>query len=121
MTYDGDQHITAMTAGGHGLGFAIPVAMHTMGGIAAQQRWISPPVVDGEAIRHRAAAVLQHCYHWLESAVPLVPESVELIPALVTAVQQYEAQQYAACLAQANAVVQTVRQLRFTVPALPPL
>jgi len=82
---------------------------------------MAPPAIPAEAQRQQAAAVLQYCYRWLESAVPIVPQTAELVPVLVTAVQQYEAAQYDACLAQALAVVQTVRQLRMTVPALPPL
>ena len=79
------------------------------------------PAIPAEAKRQQAAALLQHCYRWLESAVPIVPQTAELVPVLVTAVQQYEAQQYDACMAQAVAVVHTVRQLRTAVPALPPL
>jgi hypothetical protein len=82
---------------------------------------MAPPAIPAEALRQQAAAVLQHCYRWLESAVPILPQTAELVPVLVTAVQQYEAQQYDACLTQVASVVQAVRQLRLTVPALPPL
>jgi hypothetical protein len=82
---------------------------------------LAAPAIPAEALRQQAAAVLQHCYRWLESAVPIVPQTGELAPALVAAVQQYEALQYDASLAQALAVVQTVRHLRAAAPALPPL
>jgi hypothetical protein len=82
---------------------------------------VPTPVIPAEVLRQQSAAVLQHCYRWLESAVSIVPQTAELVPAMVTAVQQYEAQQYDACLAQAQAVVLAVRQLRQVVPALPVL
>ncbi len=81
----------------------------------------APSAASTEAQRQQAAAALQRCYRWLETAVPVVPETSRLATALVTAVQQYQAQQYDACLAQIVAVIQTARQLRLAVPALPPL
>jgi hypothetical protein len=43
------------------------------------------------------------------------------VPILVTAVQQYEAQQYQASLHQSLVVVQAARQVQAAVPTLPPL
>lgn len=74
-----------------------------------------------EAMRQQAAAVIQRCYRWLEAAVPMVPQVAALAPVLVTAVQQYEAQQYPACLQQAVVVAQTAQRLHTQVPGLPPL
>jgi hypothetical protein len=74
-----------------------------------------------EAVRQPAAAIIQRCYRWLEAAVPMLPQVAALVTVLVTAVQQYAAQQYAACLQQVAVVAQTVQRLRATVPALPPL
>lgn len=74
-----------------------------------------------EAMRQPAAAIIQRCYRWLEAAVPMLPQVAALVPVLVTAVQQYAAQQYTACLQQVAVVAQTVQQLRVAVPALPPL
>jgi hypothetical protein len=79
------------------------------------------PSVTVEALRQQAAALLQRCYHWLEAAVPVAPQVAWLVPALVTAVQQYEAQQYQACLAQTLWVIQAIGQLQAAVPILPPL
>jgi hypothetical protein len=79
------------------------------------------PAVGVEALRQQAAALLQHCYRWLESAVPVVPPAAELVPVLVTAVQLYEAQQYEACLTHTLMAAQAAHQLRMAVPALPPL
>jgi hypothetical protein len=75
--------------------------------------------VTAEALRQQAAAALQRCYHWLEVALPIVPQVSSLVPILVTAVQQYEAQQYEASLHQSLAVIQAVRQVQATVPTLP--
>lgn len=77
--------------------------------------------MPAEALRQQAAALLQHCYHWLETAVPIMPQAAWLAPPLVTAVQQYEAEQYDACLAQTLAVIQGARQVQAAVPTLPPL
>ena len=74
-----------------------------------------------EALRQQAAAVIQRCYRWLEAVVPAVPQFATLVPAMITAVQQYEAQQYAVCLSQAITVAETIRQLQATVPGLPAL
>jgi hypothetical protein len=74
-----------------------------------------------EAMRHQAAAVLQHTYRWLEAAVPGAPQLSSTIPPLVTAVQLYQAQQYAASLEQASAVIGSLRQARGAFPTLPPL
>ncbi|HYN92824.1 MAG TPA: hypothetical protein VES42_03130 [Pilimelia sp.] len=81
----------------------------------------APLGVPAEALRQQAAAVLQHCYRWLESAVPLVPQTAEVIPAMISAVQQYEGKRYDTSLAQGLAVLHAARQLRAAVPALPPL
>jgi hypothetical protein len=74
-----------------------------------------------EAMRHQAAAVLQHTYRWLETAVPVAPQLSSTISPLVTAVQLYQAQQYAACLDQAATVFGTLQQARWAFPTLPPL
>jgi hypothetical protein len=74
-----------------------------------------------EAMRQPAAASIQRCYRWLEAASPVLPQVAALAPSLVTAVQQYAAQQYAASLHQSAAVLQTVQHLRATVPGLPAL
>jgi hypothetical protein len=74
-----------------------------------------------EVLRRQTGALLQYCYRWLEQAVPLMPALAEVVPALVTAVHQYEAQQYEASLAQALGVVRVLQQLRVRVPALPAL
>jgi hypothetical protein len=74
-----------------------------------------------EVLRQQAAAALQRCYRWLEVAVPVIPQLAGLVPAVVTAVQQYEARQYAASLHQVFAVVTVVRQVQATVPILPVL
>lgn len=76
---------------------------------------------SAEAIRQQAAAVIQRCYRWLEAAVPAVPQVAALVPALITAVQQYEAQQYGPCLQQTMLVAQTAVRVGAAVPALPPL
>jgi hypothetical protein len=81
----------------------------------------SAPAPTTEAMRQNAAAVIQRCYRWMEAAVPVLPQVTALVPALVTAIQQYEAQQYAACAQQGLAVVAVIQQLRATVPALPAL
>ena len=122
MTVDGIQRFAAMLALGCDVGTPVSLTgAASPGAVAVNPGWARPPVVSDETLRQQAAAVLQCCYHWLEAAVPIVPETAELVPILVAAVQQYQAQQYEACLAQAAAVVQTARQLRQAVPALPPL
>jgi hypothetical protein len=82
---------------------------------------LTAPAVAAEAMRQQAAALLQRCYRWLEAAVTVVPQTAGFVPPLVTAVAQYEAQQYDACLAQTAAVITAVRQLQLSVPTLPPL
>lgn len=85
---------------------------------------VMPPIAPApttEALRQPAAAVIQRCYRWLQAAVPMLPEAAALAPVLVTAVQQYAARQYPACLQQVNVVALAVRQLRVAMPALPPL
>lgn len=74
-----------------------------------------------EAMRQHAAATIQRLYRWLEVVVPMLPQVGSLVPALVTAVQQYEAQQYGPCLQQALMVAQTAQQVQLSVPGLPPL
>ena len=74
-----------------------------------------------EVLRQQAAAVIQRCYRWLEAVAPTVPQVSALVPAMITAVQQYEAQQYAVSLNQAVAVAETIRQLQAAVPGLPAL
>jgi hypothetical protein len=82
---------------------------------------MAAPAMPPEALRQQAAALLQRCYRWLEAAVPVVPQVAGFVPALATAVAQYEAQQYDACLAQAIAVITAARQVQMSVPTLPPL
>jgi hypothetical protein len=74
-----------------------------------------------EAMRQQAAATIQRLYRWLEAVVPMLPQVGTLVPALVTAVQQYEAQQYGPCLQQALFVAQAAQQVQLSVPGLPPL
>ncbi len=78
------------------------------------------PAVD-EAMRQQAAALLQHAYRWLETAVPAAPQLSGTVPPLITAVQLYQAQQYAACLDRASAVISALQQARWAFPTLPPL
>ena len=85
---------------------------------------LGPSVIaapTSEAMRQPAAAIIQRCYRWLEASVPMLPQVAALAPVLVTAIQQYAAQQYAACLQQVSTVVATVQQLRLSMPTLPPL
>jgi len=81
---------------------------------------MTAPAVAAEAMRQQAAALLQRCYRWLEPAVTVLPQVAGFVPPLVTAVAQYEAQQYDACLAQTSAVIIAIRQLQLSVPTLPP-
>jgi hypothetical protein len=78
------------------------------------------PAVD-EAMRQQAAASLQHAYRWLETAIPVAPQLSGMVSPLVTAVQLYQAQQYAACLNQVSGVIGALQQARWTFPTLPPL
>jgi hypothetical protein len=78
------------------------------------------PAVD-EAMRQQAAALLQHAYRWLETAIPVAPQLSGTVPPLVTAVQLYQAQQYAASLDRASAVINALQQARWAFPTLPPL
>jgi hypothetical protein len=75
--------------------------------------------VSDEAMRQQAAAVIQRSYRWLDASAPLAPQVAGLIPPLITAVQQYEAEQYAASLTGAVAVVQTAQALHGATPILP--
>lgn len=105
-------------------GSAAPLGLAGPGGSSLGWTWPRPlgvGQVPVEPLRQQAAALLQRCYHWLDAAVPIVPQVSWLVPALVTAVQQYEAQQYEACLAQTLAVIQTMRQVQAAVPTLPAL
>lgn len=74
-----------------------------------------------EAWRQQAAALLQHAYRWLETTVPAAPQLSSLVAPTVTAVQLYQAQQYAASLRQVNAVIGAMQQARWAYPNLPPL
>ena len=78
------------------------------------------PAVD-EAMRQQSAALLQHTYRWLETAIPVAPQLSGMVSPLVTAVQLYQAQQYAACLNQVTAVIGSLQQARWAFPTLPPL
>jgi len=77
-------------------------------------------VVD-EAMRQESAALLQHVYRWLETVIPVAPQLSGTVRPLLTAVQLYQAQQYAACLEQANGVIGSLRRARWAFPTLPPL
>ncbi len=79
------------------------------------------PALTTEAMRQPAAAGIQRCYRWLEAAAPMLPAVTALAPVLVTAVQQYVARQYPACLQQVEVVAVAVQQLRAAMPALPAL
>lgn len=116
MNYYGAQPFAAVPGGGFGVNGSTTA---TMPQPAALGGWPASP--QSEALRQQAATHLQRCYHWLEEAVRIVPQTADLVPALVMAVQQYEARQYEACLAQVAVVIRTVRQVRLTVPTLPPL
>jgi len=79
-----------------------------------------PPAVE-EAIRQRCAAGLQRAHRWLEEALPKAPALSDVVPAMITAVQLYQARQYKACLDEVNAVIASLEQARWTFPTLPPL
>jgi hypothetical protein len=96
------------------------VNLHVADALTASQPTASYQA-PSEALRHQSAALLQRCYRWLEAAVPAVPQVAGLVPPLVTAVAQYEAQQYEACLNQTAMVIGAARHLQMSVPALPPL
>jgi hypothetical protein len=51
---------------------------------------VGQPTID-EPLRQRAAALLQHTYRWLEAGLPDAPQLSAAVPAVVTAVQLYEA------------------------------
>jgi len=72
-------------------------------------------------MRQQAAALLQHVYRWLETVVPAAPQLSGSVGPLLTAVQLYQAQQYGACLDQANAVITSLQRARWAYPTLPPL
>lgn len=74
---------------------------------------------SAEAMRQQSAAVIQRCYRWLEATVPIAPQVTALVPILITVVQQYEAEQYAASLSGAVSAIQTAQALHTNVPMLP--
>src|SRR5262249_12964947 len=78
------------------------------------------PAVD-EAMRQQAAALLQHAYRWLETAIPVAPQLAGTVPPLVTAVQRAQARNSAASLNRASAVISALQQARWAFPTLPPL
>lgn len=82
---------------------------------------MQPGSLQTEILRQQAAAVIQRCYRWLEAVAPTVPQVSALVPAMITAVQQYEAQQYGVCLNQAAAAAETIRQWQAAVAGLPAL
>jgi hypothetical protein len=102
--FDGVAVLNAPTAGFSGMAGAPPAAQPSV-----------------EALRQQAAAIVQRCYRWLEACAPVLPQTAALVPAMIAAVHQYEAQQYAACINQAAAVAGAASQLRAAVPGLPPL
>jgi len=79
-----------------------------------------PPAYE-EAIRQRSAAQLQRAYRWLEEAIPTAPALSNVVPAMITAVQLYQAKQYTACLDEVNSVIANLQQARWAFPTLPPL
>jgi hypothetical protein len=122
VTYYGVQSYGALPVGGYDVG--MPGGLTIMAApalVAPHPGWGPRSGVPAEALRQQSAALLQHCYRWLEAAVAIVPQIAELAPGVLTAVQQYEAQQYEDCLAQVAAAIQTARQLCLAVPTLPPL
>jgi hypothetical protein len=110
----------ALPPGYPGLGIAAPSLASLLPGFGPAPTAFAPGL-PAEALRQQAAALLQRCYHWLETAVPAAPQAAGLVPALVTAVAQYEAQQYEACLAQTAMVIGAARHLQMSVPTLAPL
>jgi hypothetical protein len=78
---------------------------------------VGQPAVD-ETLRQQAAALLQHTYRWLEAGLPDAPQLSAVVPAVVTAVQLYEAAQYPACLGQITAVMANLQQARGAFPTL---
>jgi hypothetical protein len=76
---------------------------------------------SSDVLCRQTGALLQYCYRWLEQAIPVLPQLADLVPALVTAVHQYEAQQFEASLAQTLGVIRVLQQVRLTVPGLPAL
>jgi len=103
-------------------GFAPMAASPTM---APPQFWTGPQQFTASqlaaALRLPAAAALQRCYKWLERAIIVAPQLVNLMPPMLTAVQLYETEQYEACLAQTAAVMQVMTQLQVSIPMLPQL
>lgn len=81
---------------------------------------VMPPAIE-EAIRQRCAAELQRAYRWLEEALPKAPGLSDVVPAMITAVQLYQARQYSACLSEVNAVIANLQQARWAFPTLEPL
>lgn len=81
---------------------------------------VMPPAIE-EAIRQRCAAELQRAYRWLEEALPKAPGLSDVVPAIITAVQLYQARQYRACLGEVNAVIANLQQARWAFPTLEPL
>lgn len=99
----------------------LPVtAMPTLAGPGPATAGNRQPAVD-EVLRQQAAALLQHAYRWLEAAIPVAPQLSGMAAPLLTAVQLYQAQHYAACLDQVGAVIGSLRQARWAFPTLPPL
>jgi hypothetical protein len=87
---------------------------------AAVPAFAGQPAID-EPLRQQAAALLQHTYRWLEAGLPDAPQLAAAVPAVVTAVQLYEAAQYPACLGQITAVMANLQQARGVYPTLRPL
>jgi hypothetical protein len=76
---------------------------------------------SSDVLRRQTGALLQYCYRWLEQSVPVLPQLADVVPALVTAVHQFEAQQYEASLAQTLGAIRVLQQVRIAVPGLPVL
>lgn len=77
-------------------------------------------LIADEVLRQQAAARLQHVYRWIETTAPVAPQVLNVASMLITAVQLYEAQQYAASLDLQQAAIGLLRQAGFPVPMLPP-
>jgi hypothetical protein len=100
---------------------AIPMPAMPAAVVAAPASAGTGQAAVDEAMRQQAAALLQHTYRWLETAIPVAPQLSGSVPPLVTAVQLYQAQQYTACLNQVSAVIGSLQQTRWAFPTLPPL
>jgi hypothetical protein len=72
-------------------------------------------------MRYQTAGLLQHTYHWVYAASEVTPAVTQAAPALMVAVQLYNAEQYPAAQRQLSGVAAMLHQARQAYPALPPL